>query len=1116
MDPKFEQILWHLENSRIDDQEFERVAAEIQDGNGLTSFWIPGGGDFGQDGILIDKKLNNIPLISTTSARALSNIEKNIKKLLESGWKGKKIVFATNRKLTSIKRKNINDYLAKKRIKSVGVFDSSWYAQKLLKYPHLCKSLLGITLDYPALSPLPSNPRFSNVIITIGREEEKKRIFALFEEKEDFIISGQPGSGKTHLLREIAKIGEAYFILTEDINVIASEIRQKKPKFILLEDAHSKKNLVEKLIILRRELSADFKIAIDTWPSSKEILSQTLNIPGNNVVVLEPLTRDELVELVRAEGISGPNWIIKSIVDQSRGKPGLASFLSQQFVKGFTNEVVFGNALLNRVKSDNFEDEKLIPLLSILSLGGESGIDLDKVSEITGESTLNLMIRISKLVNAGIIEENRLGALSIQPALLRYNLIKEKFLNNPNIFQSLLSLPVANVEAQKFELIQAVRVGAKVLPHDLFNLVQGIKEEETFQAFAWLGKEFCNYLLVQNPQIIQSIGEAALFYSPERALPLLFNEAAVQEYSSPNPPKAYKLIEEWMAKWSEVTRIDIFKRRECFIEQARKYLQAGGKSEVIEILSPNILGILWNNVELDPGIGRKLLMTSGIMPMAFIHKIPTLWERLVELYTMGLIPYPLFLLDAIIKMNDIRREHLGISENLFKTIENYRERFLKNLLSVTYRYDDNGFKRRLINELDRYGIFHKLKTSDDFHALYPPDDLEESNYQAREDKSKIEVGLLVDKWVNYDPVQYCKILKQLINNAKLAKLNWPDRSTYFCNELAKRVKDPKKWAISMTENQIDPRLYEPFLSRVISGRSQGWEDVVINNLDKDSPYRIVAFSQIIYSNDISDPLWFKIEESLNERDSRWLSQYFGFYEVPEKNARRLLTHNNNVVRGAFACNLWGWSDKRLKNENLRDLWEKAIIGFKERNHILKEILKIESELAIKWILANLNGSWIEYETLELMKIGISNLKFDQKKKLLNHIPLISKNKEVISAIVGKNIELYEILLSSNADEYAKTSPLEGHLSQDWEKMANLALDSNISEDSIFEGTILKNYGWSGNGVDYWKTRTNNYEQYINNSDPRITRIAERLLDYSQSKKIGAMSLQRNEEVFGRE
>jgi len=748
--------------------------------------------------------------------------------------------------------------------------------------------------------------------------------------------------------------------------------------------------------------------------------------------------------------------------------------------------------------------------LSAFSLGGEAGVEVDKISDLFDVSLPKLLSKLSALVTAGIIEEDSKGDISVQPALLRYNLLKDKVLNSPMMLKNVLKkISTVEIETQKYELIQAVRVGAEVSPRELYDLLQEIKNDENLVSFAWLGKDYSEYLISINPDCVSVIGEAALYNTPEKTLPLLFKLLNEQRTDS---SAVYKIIEEWLLSFK---RQDVIIRREIFIEQAGNWLRAGGNSEVIEPLTAKILSVAWDNTEADPGLGRTITISSGLLPTSVINKIPNIWKGLLELFTQGLITQPFFLFDAITEMNNSRRGLYLSSEAATVNVKKFREKFLKELVDLLPDNNDDGFKRNLSADLDRYNIFHKLKVSEDFLVLYPVDNLKENeDYDQLEKKGLAEVGLMVERWVDKDPQEYAKRLREHILSAKKAKISWPDRSQQFCHALSHKIQNPEAWTRAISDNQHESYIYEPFLRSLISKKDANWERVVHENLKIDSPYRIVTITSLIQLEDLSDSLWASVKKAMIENDAKWLVNRF--HQIPENNAKRILQHPNALIAGAFACSQWDIFTKKLIYENLRDDWEKAILSHKDRNHSIKEILKFESEIAVTWIMSNLGDEWVKFEILELMKIGVSKLNFDQRKKLLAVIPFTNGNKELLKYIIGKDVELYKILLSAEVDEYIKEAPLEGILSDGWEKMASLALDMGMSEESVIHGTRLKFYSWSGNESDYWQTRINNYDQFTKSKDSRISKIAENLKKYANHYFEKALVRKKNEELYGRD
>jgi hypothetical protein len=1123
MDPLKVDILNLLENSQLDDQEFERVAAEVHEDKDWISYWIPGGGDFGEDGILINKDHESIPLITTISDRGPQNLKRNVNRLISSGWKGKKVAFATSKRLSPLKRRNIKDFLETKGIKAVGLFDSTWYAERLIRYPHLCKSLLGVTLDYPALHPLPKNPRFSDVPHTIGRDDEIQKVLSFYNEKKDFLVTGQPGYGKTHLLRELAKLGDAYFVITDDLNVISSEVRKYRPKFLLIDDAHTKLELIKDLLSLRKRLGADFLLGLDTWPNEGSTLAQTIGLPFENILKLEPLSLDKILEIIKELGINHyHNWVIQMILNQCCGRPGLAVFLCNQFKNGYANEVVFGQAYLNKLKLDN-KDTHAIEILSIIALGGEEGIDLTLLSKTLNEPILKIKKLLSSLASAGVITEHKEGFISVTPDLLRFNLIKEKFFEeSPRLNTELFESIPKNRNTLYEGLVGAERVGAKIGAYKLYSLISNSSSDEVMKSFAFLGEQYSSLLLKERPELISSIPEPCLRNCPDTALPLLFKEASKREYSRRNntTPFPYKVISEWLLEFdalttegNQLTKKDILYRRHLFLTKAKKWLQEGKDSNVIENLIPNVLAISWSSTEQEPGLGRTISLKSGLLPVTVIRKIPSFWKDVLKLYKDGLTKNPLHLLTSIDELTHHRRGPVKMPEDFRFELKTMKEKFLKDLCLIAKDCEDDGFKRRLSNKLDLLKIPHSIIVSEDFHILYPPDT---ERYELEDEKAKEEVEKLAKIYSEKSSEKICKRFKEITTKAKEANLTWPDRSRFLCFELAKLVDNPLDWCLSLTEFDLEPGYLEPFFVKMLNLKPESWDKFVKAVLDHNSRYRTNALIQLFFTEGIDDEMWHLIENSIVDDDSKWISEFLTFNNYPTENAKRMLNHPLASIRGAFACSMWERREKRPKNNELKELWEQAILDFQQPTRVLKEILISEPNLSFKWITKNaLSERRFGYEKEQLIISALSKLTIEQRSKLLKKVPFSVDNKSLICSIIKKDFDLYNILVKSDADDYVKSAPLEGLISEDWLRMAIIAFDSGLNEEEIFYGTLLNHFGWSGSEADYWKGRLENYNTYTNYHDDRIAKVSNRLYQYAHSCWERAQDRQKREEVYGR-
>lgn len=148
------------------------------------------------------------------------------------------------------------------------------------------------------------------------------------------MISGQPGSGKTYLAQKFASKRKGLFVIDYNLSRITDEIRQQTPCYILLDDAHDHRDIIEGLIYIRSNLGFSFDIVAITWSSEEDSIRTLLGVSSTNIIQLQPLTRNDIVKIIDLRGLIDESDNVKrEIVDQSKGKPGLAVALSGLYIQ---------------------------------------------------------------------------------------------------------------------------------------------------------------------------------------------------------------------------------------------------------------------------------------------------------------------------------------------------------------------------------------------------------------------------------------------------------------------------------------------------------------------------------------------------------------------------------------------------------------------------------------------------------------------------------------------------------------------------------------------------------------------------------------------------------------
>ena len=112
-------------------------------------------------------------------------------------------------------------------------------------------------------------------------------------------------------------------------------------------------------------------------------LAKKLNLPDKDIRYLGELTRDEIVQVVHNAGLEGSNELVREIVNQSAGRPGLAITLADICLKGGVKDVVLGDALERNISTylSKLVGDQASVVLAAFAVGGNAGLPLNVVAE---------------------------------------------------------------------------------------------------------------------------------------------------------------------------------------------------------------------------------------------------------------------------------------------------------------------------------------------------------------------------------------------------------------------------------------------------------------------------------------------------------------------------------------------------------------------------------------------------------------------------------------------------------------------------------------------------------------------------------------------------------------
>jgi hypothetical protein len=1110
-DPFYRDIIQGL-NGRLDPELFEQCASDLLRNVYPGLVPIRGGSDAGMDGAISDAEGMAFPLVATTQEDVIGNLTKNLNSYLQSGGTRRKVVLATSQKLTPKRRLNLEKRASELGFTLIQVYSQEALANLLYRSPEWCHALLGLTGQLPALSTIPFTSRPQIVELLIGREDD---LDWLRNTSGDLLLVGQPGSGKTFLMYTFAKQNGGLFLIDNDPIHVAQSIREQSPKAIIVDDAHIDTYRLNMLRQLRSEIEARFRIIATCWPGHKDNVIYNMQIPTPSTHELEPLTRDQIVELIKSTGIAGPVELIRELVNQAEGRPGLAATLCHLCLKGDVRQIVLGDALLRDIRT-TFEPllgKEATAIVAAFSLGGDRGMSMQTVATQYELSLVEIQHIVTGLAAGGVLTDVGQDRLAVHPPSLRYALIRDIFFCGAmSIACNVLISQAPDITETALALIGARARGAAIPDSMLIELVDRADSDKVWEHYSYLGPNECNWLLENHSDKLIIVTEAALDFVPQQAVPLLLTLAINDTrplHSHPDHP--IRKIEDWV-KSAEPGSGQAVTRRGILLDSTLSWFAETNNVDIALKAMQLVLSPTFADIETSPGSQLTVTLRRGLITQVEMSAIRGFWPRVKGfLKTTSIQDWgPVF---ALI------HEWLypgPAAQNIIDEIRGSMRDFALEVAKdiVDMNTDHPGVQSRIFRIFKQFELHFTIDIVPEFDILFPVEDWG-IDYKKIQAKQATAAKKLAKNWSSQDAKEIAERIAWYELEARAAGLTWPRWDQFVAETIASAVQSPSTWVHAFIKAGLDSILVIPLLQAAASNADPEYSELLKVCLSEPR-LQFAGISVGLTAPILPEGLLPIVMSALDDRLNNWIEIECMRRHVPDDRLAALLTHIDHSVAAAAAIGEWEATPRGTVRESFKALWRTAIINGLEHQYEGEEIFRKDPSIAFEWLQLRIKDNrGLLYSSDNLRNVALQVIDLEQRKSLLEQIGDNFWYSEVIHGIVDDEPKVYRSLLENQRLKRFHLSPLAGKPVGVWITKALMALEAGYSPESISQSVYGGSHIFVGNESRYWAQWFESFEPLLTHHDSRIRTIGQIGKDYALAQNKRALAKERLEDIYGR-
>jgi len=1108
-DPFYEDIVTGLKGTLNPDM-FEHCAGDILRDAFPGLVPIRGGADAGMDGAVADGTGLAFPLVCTTAKDVIGNLTKNIKSYVEKGGERRSAVLATSRFLTPKKRQNLVGRAKELGFQLVQVFDGTAIADRLYQSPEWTRALLGLTGQPSALSAMPCTRRPLLNVAPIGREKDADWLRGSVGDR---LVVGQPGCGKTFLLHSLVREGWGLFLVDGHRDALAVAIRKQRPHTVVVDDAHVDPQFLTELRHLRTELHASFDIVATGWSGTEDTVREHLGIPSDSVRKLGLLSRNEIVEVIRTAGLHARNDIMRELVNQSEGLPGLAVTLATEVLRGDLVDVVGGDVLIRHVARllSREETETALCAMAALSLGGERGMAPPSVAGGLELPLVNLRGILANLASGGVVrvvEDNR---LSVRPPALRHALVKRAFFDDIAPLALERFTAATNTSELARVLVGARARGANVPDSTLLPLLEQARDDRLWDQYAWLGRTETEWVLDNHAEALIAVANTALKNAPRRTVMLLLSQAVGDDretHSHVSHP--LRLVEDWLSDFHSPGSDLLAARREALaatVDWASQGGDAAIVSRAIALLFSSGIRCTTN----DPGAGHTITFHTGVLPAGVIRELRELWPTAARvLQERGVAAWE----SVFSALHSLCHPHIPnqeVGEDIICECRELASVMLGDLAGVADGRP--GVLSRLREFAETLPSPPDLAVEDAYTVLFPrerfPDD-HDAWFAGLVATAEAEAS----EWMRLGAEGFARHICRLEQEARLSGMSWPRLTPTVCGKVASECEDPVEWAQALMTCDASSDLVACFLREATERGTNGYQDLTAQCFNR-ARYRHGAMGSVLRMTEPPGNLLRPALDAASD-DAQFVEHLCMRAEVPEPTLRALLVHDDAAVAEAAAVGEWCCRKHEGVRESVWKDWRSAILRSSKEEHWLQRILGQDPELALEWLKRHVGTAEVNHFVDKSIHEALTEeLDTQSRLELLESLDAESLWEHAfVGMIVGDDMDAFDALLADASLSEYHLEPLGRKLDDVWRDMVLRALDAGHAPEEIAGASLGSHWHWCGNESDMWAGWAEDFSRWLDDENSEVREVAQHGRRYAEANRQRALSREEQREVYG--